>query len=329
MKIDVSTGSRLHFGLICGTQRTGWRFGGIGVMLRQPCWQLSLQLKNSGHDCIIGSDEATLRVIDFLKQIRTGTTLPPLAITINAEIPFHTGLGSGTQLGLALAAAAELAVTIHASHDPYHLALLAHRAERSAIGTIGFRDGGFLIDHGLPDNASELRQVDRISVPEAWRFILVRPTQSQGLSGDRERSFFSRKILMPELLVEKLAETIALQLIPSVRDQGFEDFAMGLESYGNAVGQFYATEQGDIFAHAAMRQLVDQLLSRGIHGAAQSSWGPGICIPARSISHARSIEQFIPSAIGDTALSVNISEPQNVGASIRTISPESRSESIG
>jgi len=322
MRIEVSTGSRLHFGLICGTIETGWRFGGIGMMLRNPAWRISLESAGIEQDEIVASPEATSRTAEFLEQIRTRIPLPPVKIAISAEVPFHTGLGGGTQLGLALAAATELLSTRRASHDPYQLAQLAQRAERSAVGTAGFRDGGFLIDHGLPSDASHRRQVDRIAIPEDWRFVLVRPTEAQGLSGDQERSFFNQRIHMPDPLVKQLAEQINFDLAVSLRDQRFDNFETGLESYGNAVGQFYATEQGDVFAHPAIRVLVDQLRAQGIHGAAQSSWGPGICIPARSITHARSIVDLVPSTIENTALTTLISEPLNTGATLRTSSPE-------
>ncbi len=322
MRIDVSTGSRLHFGLICGTAETGWKFGGIGMMLRHPAWQISLQPARSQQEQIVASPEATSRTIEFLEQIRTRIPLPSVNVTISAEVPFHTGLGGGTQLGLALAAAAELLSTQRASHDPYQLAQLAQRAERSAIGTAGFRDGGCLIDHGFPADPSNGRQVDRIAVPEDWRFVLVRPKEAQGLSGDQERSFFNQRIQMPELLVKQLAAQINSHLAVSLRDRRFDDFADGLESYGNAVGQFYAAEQGDVFAHPAVRVLVEQLRAQGIHGAAQSSWGPGICIPARSISHAQLIDSLIPASIDRTPLTTLISEPLNVGATLRTSSPE-------
>jgi predicted sugar kinase len=41
--IQVRTGARLHFGLILGSDSTGWVFGGVGLMLQQPGWQLALQ----------------------------------------------------------------------------------------------------------------------------------------------------------------------------------------------------------------------------------------------------------------------------------------------
>jgi predicted sugar kinase len=225
-------------------------------------------------------------------------------------------------LGLAIAAAAKLVSNQRDVHNPFELAELAQRAERSAIGTVGFRDGGFLIDHGLPDTPLETRNVHRIAVPEAWRFVLVRPMSAQGLCGDRERSFFNQRAIMSESLVESLVRQIENCLVPSIQNEKFESFSVSLEDYGDAVGRFYAAEQGDIFAHPVIRKLVAMLRAEGIHGAAQSSWGPGISIPASSIEHAQSIVDRIPPELNGTQLRVDIAEPLNTGASLHSASPE-------
>ena len=325
MKIEISTGSRLHFGLLCGTAETGWQFGGIGMMLRSPAWRISLTSLGSGHDQIAAGPEASARVTEFLHQIRMTRKFDAVRVAISEEVPFHTGLGGGTQLGLALAAATELITSGRINHDPYQLAETAQRAERSAVGTVGFRDGGFLIDHGLASGPNDVRRVDRISVPEEWRFVFVRPVKSQGLFGEQERSFFNRRVHMSELLISQLSSQIEQQLVPAVRHRQFDEFATALEAYGDSVGSFYAAEQGDIFAHPAIRKLVQQLRKENIAGAAQSSWGPGICIPSCSAEHAQWITSMIPPAIDGTPLAVTVCEPMNVGATLMTISPESGS----
>ena len=74
--IQICTGARLHFGLILGTETTGWVFGGVGLMLQQPGWQLSLQpAEHSGagqtaQDRVLGSPEAVTRVTTLLQRLR-------------------------------------------------------------------------------------------------------------------------------------------------------------------------------------------------------------------------------------------------------------------
>jgi len=322
MNVELITGSRLHFGLICGTPQTGWRFGGVGVMLRQPSWRIAIRKTTAAVDQISASLETTGRVAEFLQKIRHTLSLPAVELSVKSEVPFHTGLGGGTQLGLAIAAAAELLANHRAVHDPYRLADLAQRAKRSAIGTVGFRDGGFLIDHGLPDTDSQPRKVERIAMPEAWRFVLIRPSNAQGLCGDLERSFFNQRTIMSEPLVESLVSRINDCLVPAIQNEEFERFSISIEEYGDAVGRFYASEQGDIFAHPVIRRLVAMLRAAGIHGAAQSSWGPGISIPASSTEHAQAIVDRVPIELDGTKLRVDIAEPLNTGASQHSGSPE-------
>lgn len=327
--IEVTTGSRLHFGLICSSPATQWRFGGIGVMLRQPAWRLRINRATSNDDTISASQAVASRIREFLGRIRTTRSIAAVSVIVQDEYPFHTGLGGGTQLGMALAAGTELLHSRRLSEDPFQLAQLLDRAERSAIGTMGFSRGGFLIDHGDPtdhDTTVSLqfhRQVDRISFPEHWQFVLACPVDSQGLSGKQEQSFFGKRVNMPQELVRDLGQKILDQIAPSIIAGQFSSFAKSLEDYGRKVGAFYAEEQGGVFAHSAMNALADCLRSRGIAGMAQSSWGPLIAIPAESPEHAAEIVRLIRQSTPDGQLNVTVSEPLNAGATIRSIIDDS------
>ncbi len=255
MKVVVTTGSRLHFGLICGGFETGWQFGGVGLMLKQPSWHLSVERASTSQDAIVSyNDETSVRVNEFLSFLRQSYDLPPVMVKVSSNVPFHTGLGGGTQLGLAIASAAELISGRASAHDPWKLAQLAHRAERSAIGTAGFRSGGFLVDRGQTADSSEAKRVQKVAVPEAWRFLLIRPSAAQGLSGDRERQFFHQRVQMPNELVMRLGQQIDRDIVPAIEREDFQTFATQLEQYGDAVGSFYASEQGDIFAHPSFER---------------------------------------------------------------------------
>ena len=329
-RIEITTGSRLHFGLICSSPSAAWRFGGIGVMLREPGWQLRVDMASSNDDVISASPAVEMRIQEFLRRIRTTLHVAALRIDVSGRFPFHTGLGGGTQLGLALAAAIELMHFRRLSDDPFQLARLLDRAERSAVGTVGFAKGGFLIDHGEPvagdqtaaaeepTPASLIRLVDRIPFPEDWRFVLARPANSQGLSGTQEQSFFSRCVNMPDDLVANLEQQILARIAPAIIGRQFDLFALSLEQYGQTVGRFYATEQGGVFSHPAMTQLAAQLRSEGISGMAQSSWGPLIGIPAESLEMANAIMRLIPDSIQGSPLTLHVSEPLNTGATIRS-----------
>lgn len=327
-QIDITTGSRLHFGLICSTPHTPWRFGGIGVMLRQPAWRLYVTPIAADSDTIDADADVAGRIHDFLTRIRSHQNVTSLHIQVHQNLALHTGLGSGTQLGLALSAAVGVLTHRRLQEDPFQLAQLADRAERSAIGTIGFARGGFLVDHGESQGDALNRRVDRIAVPEEWRFILVHPVDSQGLSGEKERAFFGQRVHMPRTLIDDLGLQIQTQIAPAVRENRFDQFAASLEHYGQTVGAFYAAEQGGVFSHPAMTQLVSHLRANGISGMAQSSWGPLIAVPAASRDHAEEIIGLIPNAIEESRLDVSVSEPLNIGATIRSTADDAASRFV-
>ena len=283
-------------------------------MLRQPGWHLSLTPIDAETDTIEATDDICQRIREFLQRIRLHHSLQSLRIDVHDAVPFHTGLGSGTQLGLALSAAGELITHRRLQEDPFQLAQLACRAERSAIGTVGFARGGFLVDHG----ESLQRQVDRFVFPDDWRFVLVHPENSQGLSGEKERTYFDQRLYMPHTLIENLEQQVLQEIVPAVRENQFEGFARSLENYGQTVGTFYAAEQGGVFAHPAMEQLAVHLRTCGVFGMAQSSWGPLIGIPARSQHHAEEIVRLMRDSTGFRRLNTMISEPLNTGATLRS-----------
>jgi len=331
--LQVHTGSRLHFGLILGDVATGWVFGGVGLMLQQPGWELQLEpivaaggAPESQSDLVTGSPTAVGRVAALLYRLRVDLPeLPILRVCIGAEVPFHTGLGAGTQLALGIAAACRWLCRQQPHQTPLQLAAAAGRAERSAIGTWGFDHGGFLVDYGAA-SAGDAGRVRSLVLPDEWRFVLVRPREAEGLSGVAESAWFGTRPRMSASLVGEMAAIITDCLVPAIEGNQFCAFARALQDYGNAAGKFYAGQQGHVFAAPEIRRLVEHLLSAGIQGAAQSSWGPGIGIPAVSQEEAERIAGVIGRFDCGGQLLCSITSPMNCGASISRPAPEIRSD---
>lgn len=314
-RIQMRTGARLHFGLILGNPEDGWQFGGIGLMVRRPGWHVEIQRAAAAMDEVLASAEATSRIVRVLSQLRENATLPPLKITVSSEIPFHTGLGGGTQLAIGIASACLWLCNGQRDLTAVELAQKVGRSERSAIGTFGFDHGGFLVDQGATVTGD---RVQRVSIPDAWKFVLIRPVAGQGMSGADEQSWFGARPEMSSALIRELSQLATLELFTAVQNEAFSRFAEGLELYGDTAGRFYARAQGDIFSSPVIRSVVAELRRVGIRGAAQSSWGPGICIPAESEEHAEHIVSQIPKQNAGAELSVVISEAQNSGATLLT-----------
>ncbi len=347
--VDVITGARLHFGLICGTPATGWNFGGFGLMVRDPGWHLRLRQQPSEiplamagaaplpERATVGSTSGTTgedtnhRVSEAVARAQAvlGISSGSSTVEVLRSMPLHSGFGSGTQLALAIASGMQVLRQHGRSGDMQQLAEQLGRAGRSAIGTEGFSKGGLIVDYGRPSTSNEPRRLLRVSLPDDWRFVLVRPESVSGLSGESERQYFERRCTMSVDLIRSLGDMLEGPLLTSVREQSFALFAQTLSAYGQQIGQFYASAQGDVFSSPQMGDLANWLESQGVHGTAQSSWGPGICIPAASAGDAETIAEMIAKSLAKQdsgrsgeSVQTTITSALNQGATIRSAAPE-------
>ena len=113
-------------------------------------------------------------------------SLPACAIEVRSP-PDHTGLGVGTQLGLAIAAGLRRFLQLP-ELSIEALASSVGRGKRSAVGTYGFQHGGLIVDAGKDAraiNSASWRGAWRCR--PTWRFVLVRPHECAG-PGRRARS---------------------------------------------------------------------------------------------------------------------------------------------
>src|SRR4030095_2743638 len=131
--VFVEAPARLHFGVLDLRGSLGRWFGGIGAAAPEPTLLLSARLDPTPGVEGADADRAEKFARAFLAHhdLQTGAR-----ISIHRALPPHAGLGSGTQLALAVARAiAEL-------HGlPTSAAALAGavgRAQRSAVGTWTF-----------------------------------------------------------------------------------------------------------------------------------------------------------------------------------------------
>lgn len=316
--VEVNAGSRLHFGLICAPPESAWHYGGIGLMINQPGWQF--RISRAPADSIIASPEISRRIDNVLQTLRARHTVPPVTITATAEVEPHTGLGSGTQLALSISNGLTVIAGMPRPTNSTQLAETLDRNRRSGIGTYGFDKGGFVIDRGRSTKNADSLQ--RICFPEDWRFVLLTPNHNQGLSGNPEESFFGEQPFLEQHTVDQLEQLIEQQIVVSIEQQNFPAFASSIARYGHLAGEYYARAQGGIFSNPLLRDLVASLEKLGITGAAQSSWGPTVCVPADSTSMAESIVAAVASLDSMRQINVAISRPLNSGATIRSIAEE-------
>jgi beta-ribofuranosylaminobenzene 5'-phosphate synthase len=281
-RVTVRTGARLHFGLLAIDPPHGRQFGGAGLMVDAPGFDLVAERADA--DSVSGgSVSIQQRVQHFVQRLRSTSQspIPPLKITIREEIPSHCGLGSGTQLGLAVA-------TITAGFGDATLPSVRERAERlgrgkrSAIGMYGFELGGWLVDGGQAKPGVISPLITRMEWPAEWPWVLITPPESEGLSGVAEQNAFQRLAPMSELTTARLCRSLLLDLLPAIVDRDFASVSEALWDYGKTVGEYFLPVQQGLFADVRMARLADQLRRDGLSGIAQTSWGPTIAVMCQS-----------------------------------------------
>ncbi len=291
--VSVSTGARLHCGLFSDHRPGGKLFQGFGLMIDEPGFDL-LAERIDGDDHELGYSPDLLNELaedgvdlpaDLIRDRFLGIVerceehWPDAKLSIGVEfdslIPFHAGLGAGTQFDLAIGTCWTRLAGLDVSAP--ELSRVLGRGKRSCIGTFGFHRGGLLIDRGIgPDDDAGIYRF-AATVPDSWRFVLVTPDEIAGYSGEREEKAFQS---MPEVAPDRLDELEGL--LQTIEDEGtsFDIFSETLQRFGNLVGDTFAPVQGGRFRHPVCETIFDGFQQAGIQGIAQSSWGPtmfGVC----------------------------------------------------
>ena len=88
---------------------------------------------------------------------------------------------------------------------------------RSAVGTYGFFRGGLIAESGrLPgDRLAPLE--DRVELPAAWRFLLIRSDAPPGVSGEHEHAIFEEIDPVPREVTDELRRILASTMLPAAK----------------------------------------------------------------------------------------------------------------
>ena len=268
--VFVEAPARLHFGVLDLGGRLGRHFGGLGAAI--PCPSLLLEAAPAARLTAGGPDAD--RALEYARRFLAFHTLPEAGrLVVHRAIPSHAGLGSGTQLALAVARA--LAELHGMEVDVLELATAVGRGKRSAIGTWAFALGGFIVEGGRRVGSSDIAPLlARFEVPETWRCVVAVPPGARGLSGEAEASAFDRLPKPADRDVERVSHLVLMQLLPALVEADLASFGEALSAVQRITGAWFAEQQGGIFAPGPTERLVTDMASWGAVGVGQSSWGP-------------------------------------------------------
>ncbi len=276
-KFWVKVGSRLHLGHLDLNGSLGRYYGGIGMAINQPQLEVFVE-KQEGLTLV--SKYSDKRVEKIAQKYIDFYDLPGAKIEIPQVIPRHCGLGSGTQLALALGLAITRVYGLRVS--PVELARVTDReGSRSGIGVAVFEQGGVLVDGGIQvKNASMQGDLPlpplllRIPFPEEWAVVLALPHSKEKMFGEKEIEAFKSLPPMGEQVSGKICRYLLMKLLPSLKEKDIYNFGQAVTGIQKLIGDYFAPVQGGTFASEHGLKLAKHLLSQGAVGVGQSSWGP-------------------------------------------------------
>jgi len=309
--LQITAPSRLHFGLLRFAQAAGPSYGGLGMMLDQPATVVDIRLADTWQASGPNAD----RALAFAQQAcRYYSCKSPLSIHVRKTPPAHVGLGSGTQLALAIARGVGSLLNRPVPNVD-ELSTAVGRG-RSAIGSHGFSQGGLLWETGRDSSESLAKLTRRLDVPEQWRVLLITPPHDAGLHGSAEVDAFAQLPPVPPEVTTKLQRLANEKILPAVEQADFATFSESLYEYGHLAGCCFAPVQGGPYASPDVARCVDTLRSLGLQGVGQSSWGPTIFAFTSNESSANQWLDTLSTLPEFASSNTTVATPNNSGASI-------------
>lgn len=274
--VTVIAPARLHMGFIDLSGALGRHFGSIGLALNEINTRLNITAAHSLQVSGPSADRALKCTRQFCQLLGVSDSLN---ITIDNAIPEHIGLGSGTQMALAVGAALNAFYGLGLSVR--EIAQLSDRGARSGIGIGIFEKGGLVVDGGRGPDTKTPPIIAQMDVPEDWRFILVFDKRGQGLHGEQEVSAFQQLPPFPQAQAERLCYLLLMQGLPALAEGDLHKFGEVITLLQQAVGEHFAPVQGGVFTSPDVAAAMTRLAAEGAVAIGQTSWGPtGFCAVA-------------------------------------------------
>ena len=323
VSIQVRTSGRLHMGFFDLHGGLGRKFGSIGLSLAEPALVVeahaSQHLNVTGDASVPGTVLAKASAI--AQQLATKLNLNgALDLHISQHIPEHAGLGSGTQIALAVGSA--ISNLYHLDLSARKIAELSGRGRRSGIGIAAFDHGGLLIDGGRSISADANAVpplLARYHFPEEWTILLIFDATQPGIHGEQEKLGFNQLPVFSENLAAHLCRHVLMQAMPAIVEQDLTALGHAIQVLQQHVGDYFAPVQGGRYASKLVGEVLHYLQQAGVACFGQSSWGPTGFAIFENRSRAEQYTQQLQTKFTDQALSWKICKASNQGAGINIV----------
>ena len=274
-KVTVTTTARLHMGFVDLNGSQGRLFGSLGLSLNAPQTQVVVEKSNTSNiDAEI--PESVSKVINSIKAYAKTSLEQDIDFSIKVvdSIPEHAGLGSGTQMALAITAGINALFDL--GLNAAQMAAITSRGLRSGIGIGTFEQGGLVMDGGRSTQFKDKIPpiIARHHFPTQWPILLILDNNDQGVFGDAELLAFENLPQANLATAQQLSHSVLMQALPAIIEQDYAPFSQAINALQMATGAYFASAQGGHYKSEKVAQVLNFLNQQGIICAGQSSWGP-------------------------------------------------------
>jgi beta-ribofuranosylaminobenzene 5'-phosphate synthase len=313
VKVYVKTPARLHLGLIDLNGDLGRLFGGLGVGIDRP----NVVLEAEQSETLAVAGEKTEQVKTLAERfLETYKVKASVSVNVKQVIPEHVGLGSGTQLALAVATA--LARIFYVKASVQELAEAMGRGQRTSVGTTIFEQGGFVVDGGKCTGENRFpAAIFRQPFPQDWRFVVAIPNINKGLSKTEETQAFKALAPMKAEDAGRMCRLTMMKLLPALVERDIKSFGEALTQIQIVIGDYFASVQGGTYSSQVAAEGIGLLQNLGSYGVGQSSWGPaiyGVIQKEKAKEIESKVKAFLRKSVGGQ---VFVAKANNRGAYIK------------
>lgn len=312
--IKVIAPARLHLGFLDISGTLGRRFGSIGLAIDRPATELTVTRSKKSS----ASGPESERALELIERFAGRDAAAAYTVNVDHAIPAHAGLGSGTQIALAIGAA--IARLEGRSITGSSIAELSSRGARSGIGLAAFTEGGFIVDGGRGPNNAPPPLTLRADFPSEWRILLIMDNSDAGVSGEAETTAFAGLPEFPSAAAAHICHLVLMRMVPGLKEKDLAAFGSALTEVQEIVGGHFASKQGgSVWTAPAVGRLAAKMLKLGAHGIGQSSWGPtGFAFADSEEAASRLYHSLVGEAKRD-GLDILIVRGRNTGAHIAAV----------
>ena len=313
--VSVRAPARLHMGFLDLHGGVGRRYGSLGLALEGPFTRVRMAPAPS----VVAEGPDAARAARYARTLAEHFGLSGGArIDVEEAIPPHAGLGSGTQLALAVGTG--MARLFDLDVRTVDIAAILDRGTRSGLGIGLFDAGGFVVDGGSAGDGVPPPVIASQPFPSQWRVLLVFDRKRQGVHGAAEMEKFAALLEFPEADAATLCRLVLMCVLPGVVQADLDAFGDAVGRLQARVGDHFAGVQGGRFASPGVSRVLGWLSARGLKAIGQSSWGPtGFAVCPSEPAALRLMDEARTRFESEFGLDFAVTRGRNIGASVETI----------